>query len=224
MIEIIAATKLSETDFWNNAALGISLRRLQVDPRLTAHIAFANERGLPEVFNPRIAATDSADILVFTHDDVWIDDFYVADRVIGGLQEFDVIGVAGNRRRVPQQPGWPFVDCTFAWDDKANLSGRVAHATSAFGSIAWYGDVPTACELLDGVFLAAKKQVLTTLGVLFDTRFDFHFYDLDFCRTARQRGLRLGTWPICLTHQSVGSFDTRPWNAAYRAYLDKWVE
>jgi GT2 family glycosyltransferase len=82
--------------------------------------------------------------------------------------------------------------------------------------------VPADCELLDGVFLAARKSALTAKGVLFDPRFDFHFYDMDFCRSARQRGLRLGTWPIGLTHQSGGAFGTEKWNDKYQAYLKKW--
>lgn len=223
MIEIVSATKFSEADFWNQAALGISLRRLQADRRLAAHIAFANGRGLPLVYNARIAAADGAEILAFIHDDVWIDDCFVADRIIDGLRAFDVIGVAGNRRRIPRQPAWAFVGHDpFTWDDKVNLSGRVAHGKLQAGTIAWFGDVPAPCELLDGVFLAARKEVLTAQGVQFDPLFTFQFYDLDFCRMARQRGLRLGTWPICLTHQSAGAFGTPAWNAAYRAYLEKW--
>jgi len=223
-MEIISATKLSEHDFWNRAALGISLRRLQQDQRLVARVAFANAQGLPEVYNSRIAAADPSDILVFIHDDVWIDDYFLADRVIEGRREFDVLGVAGNRRRAARQPAWAFVDRAFTWDNGANLSGRVGHGASAGGAIAWFGDVPASCELLDGVFLAARKDVLATHGVLFDPQFPFHFYDLDFCRTARQCGLRLGTWPICLTHQSPGAFGTPQWDAAYRAYLEKWGE
>src|SRR5262250_1136978 len=117
MIEIVSATRLGESDFWEKAPLGLSLRRLVNDIRLVPRLAFANSRGLPEIFNARILAQDSAEILVFVHDDVWIDDYFLADRVLEGCQAFDVIGVAGNRRRVRNQPGWAFVDCKFAWDD-----------------------------------------------------------------------------------------------------------
>jgi GT2 family glycosyltransferase len=222
MIEIISATRLSESDFWKKSALGISLRRLEHDSRLVAHLAFANRHGLPEIYNARISARDDNDILVFIHDDVWIDDYFLADRVIEGLRTYDVIGVAGNRRKVRHQPVWAFLDTSFTWDDRANLTGSVAHGKSPFGPISFFGAVPADCELLDGVFLAAKKAVLTANGVLFDPRFDFHFYDMDFCRSARQRGLRLGTWPICLTHQSGGAFGTQQWNEGYRAYIEKW--
>ena len=114
MIDIVCATRLSELDFWNKSPLGISLRRLAHARRLLARLTFANRRGLPEIYNARISARDSNDMLVFVHDDVWIDDYFLADRVIEGLRNYDAIGVAGNRRRLPCQPGWAFVDtkCT----------------------------------------------------------------------------------------------------------------
>jgi GT2 family glycosyltransferase len=77
---------------------------------------------------------------------------------------------------------------------------------------------------MDGVFLAVKKATLLSHGLRFDPRFDFHFYDLDFCRTARDLGLRLGTWPIALTHQSRGGYNTPAWNEKARMYLEKWAD
>jgi hypothetical protein len=222
MLEIISATRLSESDFWSKSALGYSLRRLQHDTRLKAHVAYANTRGLPEIFNERIRAADGGDILVFIHDDVWIDDSFFGDRIVEGCNAFDVIGIAGNRRRVPNQPAWAFVDTNFVWDDKTNLSGAIAHGPQPFGDISYFGTVPGECELLDGVFLAARKSVLTASGVLFDSRFDFHFYDMDFCRSAREKKLRLATWPVCLTHQSGGAFGTQKWIDKYQVYRQKW--
>jgi len=222
LIDIVSATRLSEAEFWNRSALGLSLRRLAHDARLVQRVAFANRRGLPEIYNARLLADDCGDMLVFMHDDVWIDDYFLADRVIEGLRTYDVIGVAGNRRRLHGQPAWAFVDGNFTWDDRANLSGAVAHGKQPFGAISFFGPAPADCELLDGVFLAANTAALKKAGVQFDARFDFHFYDMDFCRTARERGLRLGTWPLCLTHQSGGAFGTPQWREKYLAYAEKW--
>jgi GT2 family glycosyltransferase len=222
MIEIVSATRMSETDFWKTSALGLSLRRLKREARLVARLAFDNRRGLPEIYNARIDAADAQELLVFVHDDVWIDDTFVAERVIAGLQAYDVIGVAGNRRRLPGQPGWAFVDAKFTWDDRQQLSGAVAHGRNPFGAISFYGPAPADCELLDGVFLAARKSALGAAGLRFDPRFEFHFYDMDFCRSARAKGLRLGTWPICLTHQSGGGYGSEAWQQKYRSYLEKW--
>ena len=222
-IEIVSATRYSESEFWAKSALGLSLKRhLKQDDRLSAHIAFENTRGLSEVFNERIDKADKDATLVFIHDDVWIDEVNFADVITKGLDKFDVIGIAGNKRRIPNQPAWAFVDLNFTWDDKANLSGQVAHSKNAFGVVEVFGDAPAACELLDGVFLAAHKSSLTKSKVRFDEQFDFHFYDLDFCRTARKAGLTLGTWLIKLTHQSAGAFGTPQWRQKHEKYINKW--
>jgi GT2 family glycosyltransferase len=220
-VEIISATRFSQDEFWAKSALGLSLRRLAYDGLLVRLIA-ANKRGLPLVYNEVLAAAGRDSIVLMVHDDVWLDDYFLRQRLIEGLGNFDVLGVAGNRRRVPRQPAWAFVNARLDWDEKQNLSGAVAHGKYPFGTISYFGPAPAECELLDGVFLAAKASALLERGVLFDTRFDFHFYDMDFCRSARNAGLRLGTWPICLTHQSGGAFNTDPWNNAYRMYLEKW--
>lgn len=222
-LQIISATRMTEQEFWSKSALGLSLKRhLQQDARLSAHVCFENTRGLSEIFNDSIYQAEDDAVMVFIHDDVWIDEPNFADAVLAGLEMFDVIGVAGNKRRLANQPAWPFVDLKFTWDNKQNLSGRVAHGQHAFGAISDYGPVPAACELLDGVFLAAKNSVLKSANVYFDPQFDFHFYDLDFCRTAKSAGLQLGTWLVNLTHQSGGAFGTQRWQDKYQLYMKKW--
>lgn len=222
MIDIISASRKSESEFWSNSALGLSLKRLAYDNRLVPRISFENKRGLPEVYNSYILSQDKTDIVVFMHDDVWIDDYFFADRIIDGCAKFDVIGVAGNRRRVPNQPAWAFIDDRFTWDERSNLSGSIAGGTYPFGNVSFFGPAPAECEFLDGVFLAAKKSVLKDNQVLFDPLFDFHFYDMDFCRNVRKNNLRLGTWPICITHQSGGAFGSLPWQEKCALYLKKW--
>lgn len=226
MIEVVSATRMSKKDFWDKSPLGLSLIRLASDARLTSFIAFENRRPLPEVFNARITTPKSPNILVFMHDDVWIDDHFLADRVIDGLNQYDVIGVAGNRNREKNQPAWPckpLINGKLTWDDKINLSGGIAHGTQPSGRISFFGAAPAECELLDGVFLAAKKSTLTEQAVMFDPKFDFHFYDMDFCRSARVKGLRLGTWLISLTHESRGGgYNSQSWRDKFLIYQKKW--
>jgi protein O-GlcNAc transferase len=222
-VEIISATKLSENDFWNKSALGLSLKRhLKQDARLSVKVAFENSRGLSDIFNDYIDQADDDAILVFIHDDVWIDEANFTDAVIAGLERFDVIGVAGNRRRLPNQSGWAFIDHKLTLEDKENLSGGIAYSKSAFGAVDVFGLAPAECELLYGVFLATKKSSLNKNTVRFDEQFDFHFYDMDFCRSAKKSGLTLGTWLISLTHQSLGDFGTKHWLEKYQSYLNKW--
>jgi GT2 family glycosyltransferase len=222
MIEIVSATRHNEQSFWNHSPLGISLRRLSFDVRLEHYITFENQIGIGIIYNRRINSISSHDVLVFIHDDVWIDDFFLADHILQGLEQYDIIGIAGNCRRLPNQPAWAFIDDKFTWDNKMNLSGAVAHGSAPFGMVSYFGSVPSTCELLDGVLLAARKSILNAVDVTFDSIFKFHFYDMDFCRTARQKGLRLGTWHIAITHQSGGRFGSVEWKNMYANYLRKW--
>lgn len=221
-VVLISATRLAEQEFWTHAALGQSLRRLSFDRRLAARIAFANQRGLPEIYNLGMAECADDDAVCFIHDDVWIDDHHFLTRVLEGLAVYDVIGVAGNRRRQPRQPSWAFVDDSFKWDEQEFLSGAVAHGPQPCGAVSWFGEAPIECELLDGVLLAVLSRTLKERQLRFDDGFRFHFYDLDFCRSARSLGLRLGTWPISLTHQSGGSYGTQAWREGYERYQQKW--
>jgi GT2 family glycosyltransferase len=234
MIEIISATRLAESDFLARSALGASLKRLLPHPRMAhliplerrfaAYIAFENRRSLSEIYNERIQSGAEDAILLFIHDDVWIEDMFLADRLTDGLKAFDVIGLAGNRRRVPKQPAWIFKDEELTPEDHANLSGSVAHGATPLGAVTYFGPPAAQCQLLDGVFIAARRSVLRANDVLFDPRFDFHFYDMDFCRTAVNRGLRLGTWPISVTHQSVGTYRSNAWHENRERYLQKWSD
>lgn len=219
---VASATRLPAERFWQESALGQSLRRLAFDERLRATVTFENTLGLPVIYNRLIQAAPPGSLLVFLHDDVWIDDIFFSQRISEGLQTFDAIGVAGNRRRVRNQPAWAFVNEQFTWDERANLSGSVAHGKMPFGAVSHFGPSPAECELVDGVLMAARRDALVEHQVGFDERFSFHFYDLDFCRSLRSKGLRLGTWPIALTHQSGGAFGTPGWQAGREAYLRKW--
>jgi GT2 family glycosyltransferase len=220
MIDIITASRCTRETF-PDSALGTSLRRLVFDERLKPVAFVNNSTGLPALYNSRIDAPNASPYLVFVHDDVWLDDAFLADRVIDALQAYDVVGVAGNRRCAPNHVSWAYPDDSFQWDPREFLSGAVAHGQGPCGAVDKFGAVGP-CALLDGVFIAARRDALLRTGVRFDGRFDFHFYDLDFCRSAAQRGLRIGTWPIAITHQSMGGYDSPAWRDALARYRAKW--
>ena len=70
--------------------------------------------------------------------------------------------------------------------------------------------------------MAARRRTLIENGLCFDERFDFHFYDLDFCRQAEAKGVTMGTAAIDVIHQSYGNYSTDSWRAGYAKYLEKW--
>lgn len=223
MIEFVSATRRTPEEFRSSTALGRSLPRLRYNPTIASRVTTENTTGLPTLYNRAIDADNEHDILVFVHDDVFIDDYFIGQRVVEGLKSFDVIGLAGTRRRLPGQHTWASVEEEGFSFDKKYLSGLLAHGKAPDNfAVTLYGAAPAPCELLDGVFLAARKSKLRAAGVRFDERFKFHFYDLDFCRAAREAGLRLGTWPIAVTHESVGVFGSPSWHEAKAKYFEKW--
>lgn len=222
-VRVVCATRADRDGFFAATALGKSLavhRPAEVELRVFTR----NEAGLPSVYNTAIAESEAdGAILVFVHDDVHLCDFHWTDCLERALARFAIVGVAGNRRRVPRQPGWSFLDEAFTRDRRENLSGTVGHGRGFPPvQIDVFGPSGQQVSLLDGVLLAVRSETLHTRGIRFDERFDFHFYDLDFCRQAECAGLTLGTCPLSLVHESGGSFGSDGWRRGYQRYLEKW--
>ena len=110
---IVAATREAPSPFMESAPLGRSLRRLSFDRRLEARPAFNNRDGLPAVYNRQISEENREKILLFVHDDIWLDDCFVYDRLQEALVRFEIVGLAGNTRRQPGQPAWGFASLLF---------------------------------------------------------------------------------------------------------------
>jgi GT2 family glycosyltransferase len=148
------------------------------------------------------------------------------------LLHFDVVGVAGNRRRQAGQETWYLQPGRLRGDkihqaswDKNFLSGSIMHGTLPDAKLSEYGPTPSPVKLLDGVLLACKAERLQSNGVRFDPALGFHLYDLDFCRAAEDAGLTLGTWPIAITHASSGeSIESENWIKSCQKYLSKYNE
>jgi hypothetical protein len=223
-IRLVCATRETRDGFLANTALGRSCQIYRFLSVLEVRLFAENRAGLPSVYNQAIReAADKPAILVFIHDDVHLCDFYWTDHMINGLKTFQILGVAGNKRRVPRQPAWAFVDDTFTWDARENLSGVVGHGTGfPCSNLSIFGPPNQQVKTLDGVMLASHSQTLLDNQLYFDERFDFHFYDVDFCRQAEAKQLSMGTYPISLVHESGGAFGTPSWRAAYQKYLEKW--
>jgi GT2 family glycosyltransferase len=54
--------------------------------------------------------------------------------------------------------------------------------------------------------------------VQFAPELAFHLYDMEFCQRAYRAGLRLGVWPIAITHYSGGNYDSDNWKQAYKTF------
>jgi len=222
-LKLVVATRETKDTFSSRAALGKSM---SVNHGISIELILfdSNTRGLPLLYNSviRDAANDPA-ILVFAHDDLHLLDYFWPTRVAEGLAHFGILGLAGNKRRLPRQPAWAFKDDSFTWDDATNLSGVVGHGQGhPPEKLSAFGAPRQRVLLMDGLFLATHSETLLEHQILFDECFDFHFYDLDFCRQAELRGVTCGTWDIAVVHESGGSFGSPAWCEAYQKYLQKW--
>lgn len=223
-IRVVCATRLPREKFLTHTSLGKSIKTFINISNVQVKLFSNNSIGLSELYNKAIdESLDNPAILVFAHDDILICDFFWSERIKEGLRNFDIVGLAGNIRRVPHQPSWAFLDKNFNWDAAENLSGTVAHGNKfPTTEISAYGPSGLECKLLDGVLLAAKSTNLTLSGIRFDKKFKFHFYDLDFCRQAELKNLKMGTIPLSVVHESGGSFSSSEWKLSYQEYLQKW--
>lgn len=229
-VRVVAASRATEVEFWRHTKLGLSLRKLAYDQRIRHAIIVNNAgpgaQGLGQVYNRFLTPRFAEETLLLVHDDVYIDDYFLAFRLNEALSRYDVVGVAGSKALEEPQLSWAFRydsrDHKWRWQGRGKLSGAVAHFSPHGELVTCYGECPADCLLLDGCFLALNTEKVLAGEARFDERFAFHFYDLDFCRACVLAGLRLGTWPLAITHESDGAFDTPPWRQAMAQYLLKW--
>ncbi len=216
----MAATRLEEGAFWSDSLLGRSLAR----PPHAGHehcIRYANRRALAHTYNRGLEQAADDALVVFCHDDLWLGEESLVPPLTQALERFDLVGVAGNRRRQHgQQAWWLNVDGS-GWDHP-QLVGALRHGRPEDAQLQTYGPSPAPAALLDGVFLAGRAGVLRRAGLRFEPDLPFHLYDLDFCRSAEQAGLRLGVWPLDLIHASGGDAFTPAWKACLVLYRRKW--
>lgn len=218
------ATRLKQEEFLTRSAIGRSLVRYPVH-NVNLVLNFENSKGLHSTYNQAIELSrNSPAVLVFVHDDVHLCDVFWQDRMLEALKSFDLVGLAGNRRRLPNQPSWAFINHQFQWDSAPNLSGTVAHGEGwPPNNVSVYGPPRQEVKLLDGLMLVAHSQTLIDHDIRFDERLDFHFYDLDICRQAEAKGLKIGTWDLSVVHESKGgAFGSPAWNDSMQKYFQKW--
>lgn len=217
---IISASRRPAEDVERSTLLGRSLAR-PVHRGYRQQITSSNTTALGAIYNSAIEQADHDSILVFCHDDLWLGDDSLIEPLLEAFEFYDVIGVAGSSVSVPGQSVWWCQPNGRRWGPGV-LVGAIHHGTPESNRLSQYGPSPAQACLLDGVFLAARALVLKQAGLRFDPAFAFHFYDLDFCRSALLAGLRLGVWPLPLIHTSGGNTNSIDWKVTLNQYRSKW--
>jgi hypothetical protein len=225
-IRLVCATRLPPQQFFTHSLTGITVNAFRSVSKVEIMLFAENTIGLSELYNRAIdGARNNPAILVFMHDDITICDYHWEKRIRDGLNsQFDIVGLAGNKRRIKNQVGWRTIDMRGTLDADENLSGVVGCGSNfPPQSLCVFGPTGAECKLLDGLFLSADSRTLWESGLRFDPLFKFHFYDLDFCRSAEQLNLKMGTIPLSVVHASEGDMSDS-WRSAYADYIAKWKE
>lgn len=246
-IRLVCATRVSASDFWTKTLLGRSLSFFRdCSHEFELRLFPENKLGLPVLYNLALdEVRNEPQILVFVHDDVHFLDFFWPASIREGLASFDLIGLAGCKRRYPRQMSW--ILYLYGTDsigkiERCDASGMIGHLASAdierdagqrdlapakpitlidSQILSYFGPPRQQVCLLDGVLLACNSNTLVNHEIRFDERFEFHYYDMDLCRQFERKELRMGTWSISVLHASQGSYNSQ-FFADYPKFANKW--
>jgi GT2 family glycosyltransferase len=203
-----------ETDLYR------SLRKLGMD---CFRFIENNREGLSTCYNRILdERAGGNEIAIFAHDDVTIGDIFLQEKMAEAFDQrsYAIAGLAGTADfKIRPDPG---VISWFQPPEEA-LSGAVeTYLPDGSTIMSAFGPTPKRCVVLDGLFLAVD---LRRIGrVRFEEQLAFHFYDLDFCLTAHQAGLSLGTINLYVIHRSGGHFSSQAFKEAQTTFRAKWKD
>lgn len=186
-----------------------------------------NKRGLPEMYNQVLSADVDSDWLVFVHDDVYIDDACLLEKLDTARHNhgFDIVGAAGCiNPRIKNHNLWHVMA------DRQDHRGTVAHPTGTnYGverqiTYSCFGPTPARVTLIDGLFVAVHAPTARERGWKFNENYTFHHYDMSSCIDANKLKLKIGVYPINLIHTSPGlsSLDDPVWKESNKQFLKEY--
>ena len=213
-LTLVSCSKKSKKDIINTPIYK-SYKKLNKINAIDDKIIFtSNKKGLPLVYNQaRKIITSNIknnlykkedEYIIFVHDDVYITDIFIKEKLQKAFEKFDIVGVAGSViiNLGLERIGWHLAS-------KEYLSGSVEHVVNnkqedspTFWT--YFGPTPKKVSVIDGVFIAVKYKSIIDKNVKFDEQFTFDLYDIDFCISAIKSNLEIGTSNIHLTHLSQG--------------------
>lgn len=166
-----------------------------------------NKVSLSKAYNRQLVAENliKHDIVLFVHDDVYIDDLKLKGKLYTAVRElkYDIVGLAGAKSIKIKPP------CLWhKMSEPSDWSGSVSHPVSEDKlMVTNFGPWPQRCLVMDGLFLAVNLQRVLETGWSFNEDYMFHHYDMSSCLDANRLKLKMGTYPIHVTHSSPGLRD-----------------
>ena len=168
-----------------------------------------NRLSIAKAYNKAIdfCKKEGVDYLVLCHDDVILENVTEA-KLLENFDQFDIFGVAGATQCKLEKPAvWHLMGGGFG---SGNLHGAVSHLNGNAKGMTAFGPYPQQVVMIDGVFMAIKKEVFEK--VRFDEKCPakFHFYDIDYSMAAHKAGFKVGVSDILITHASPGLREFTP--------------
>jgi Glycosyltransferase like family len=190
----------------------------------TLDMVWNNSEGLPAVYNRKITEYAGSDVefLAFVHDDVYIDDQKLCDKLKSAYTHlgFQIIGVAGAAVLNIKYPSlWHLMA------DRKHRRGFVHHSTGGTQTEATnFGPTPAEVIMMDGLFIAIHLPSILAAGWRFNENYKFHHYDISSCLDAFKMGLKMGVFPIHLIHLSSGlsSVTDKVWKESNDRFLAEY--
>ena len=159
-----------------------------------------NQFSLSELYNKGLDESVN-DIVVFIHDDLFIDTPDVTLKVLELFRknpQHGIIGLAGTNHL--KSGMW--------WEDRESMFGMVNHEINGEKHLSVYNpqrfnEKVKDVIIVDGLFMMVHKK---RIKHRFDESFKgFHFYDIPFCFENFKNNVKVGvTTKIRVTHKSVG--------------------
>lgn len=218
-IVFVVCTEHTKTEFENNSETYKFFNDNQLKEGIDYFVFYENKVGLSSVYNKFLNSKYESKIVVFAHDDLTIGYHITTLRRELNIahNKFDIVGLAGATKMHLSYPTlWHLM--------QKGASGSVGHSNSGMNQMSNYGPCPARCIIIDGLFISVNVEKIIKAGHKFDERFTFHHYDLDFCIQADKCNLKIGTWPIWLTHLSPGlwSLDDVSWKNSNNLFCQKY--
>lgn len=183
-------------------------------------IGIHDAKSLAEGYNRGIEQS-TGDILIFSHDDILIDDSTFAAKIAERLKHFDLLGVAGTTK---------LITATLFGAGQPHIHGAICHVSpgeqtlnlNIYGAETW--PIVENIQAIDGVCMATTRALAKTLGFDAETFDGFQLYDLDFSFRAYRSGRRLAVCcDIPVLQESSGNF-AYPHQYYAERFLLKFIE
>jgi hypothetical protein len=211
--KIISATPYNKEDFKAKSQLSLFLDKDGWGSKAT--ILYENKLGLTKVYNKFITEENRNEKLIFVHHDVLIEDLFLTEKLNIAFEKYDIVGLAGAKscNINSEMSAWHLMT------NRQDMVGEVAHSKDKKVWTTIFGPTDSRALVLDGLFIAVNVGKLLDTGTRFDENFDFHHYDITFCLNANKNKLKMGVYPIKVTHFGLGdSMMSEEWNKSNQLF------